>query len=234
VTLEDLYDLSFHFNEEQKYLPREYKKRYNETVLNVIINRFTSLKNNQKKYEGSLNKEDIIKTKEKIIQLINELDLNLKDKFMDAFNRINDNFRTIFCEVFRGGNASMILTKPDNIFETGIEIVIQPPGKNISNISLLSGGETAMSSISLLFAFFLYLPSPFCIMDEVDAPFDENNIMLFKRLIQRFSKDTQFFLISHNKLTLEIADILYGITMENDGISKVVSVKLEEIKTTNS
>lgn len=188
-----------------------------------------------KRYDFILRqKEDIIKTKEKIIQLINELDLNLKDKFMDAFNRINDNFKTIFCEVFRGGNASMILTKPDNIFETGIEIVIQPPGKNISNISLLSGGETAMSSISLLFAFFLYLPSPFCIMDEVDAPFDENNIMLFKRLIQRFSKDTQFFLISHNKLTLEIADILYGITMENDGISKVVSVKLEEIKTTNS
>lgn len=175
-------------------------------------------------------KQDIIEAKEKIIQLINELDEKIKVKFIDAFDRINENFKTIFCEVFGSGNASMILTKPDNIYETGIEIVIQPPGKNISNISLLSGGETAMSSISLLFAFFLYNPSPFCIMDEVDAPFDENNIMLFKRLIQRFSKDTQFFLISHNKLTLEIADILYGITMENDGISKVVSVKLEEIK----
>ncbi len=179
-------------------------------------------------------KQDIIEAKEKIIQLIKELDEKIKVKFMDAFDKINENFRTIFCEVFRGGNASMILTKPDNIFETGIEIVIQPPGKNISNISLLSGGETAMSSISLLFAFFLYNPSPFCIMDEVDAPFDENNIMLFKRLLQRFSRDTQFFLISHNKLTLEIADILYGITMENDGISKVVSVKLEEIKNATS
>ncbi|MFN3410659.1 MAG: chromosome segregation SMC family protein [Exilispira sp.] len=175
-------------------------------------------------------KEDIILTKEKILQIISDLDMSMKVKFMDAFNSINENFKNIFCEVFKGGNASMILTKPDNIFETGIEIIIQPPGKNISNISLLSGGETAMSSISLLFAFFLYRPSPFCIMDEVDAPFDENNVILFKRLIQRFSKDTQFFLISHNKLTLEIADVLYGITMEDDGISKVVSVKLEDIK----
>lgn len=184
-----------------------------------------------KRYEFILKqKQDIINTKEKILNLIAELDKNLQDKFMEAFNIINENFKAIFCEVFKGGNASMILTKPDNLFETGIDIVIQPPGKNITNISLLSGGETAMSSISLLFAFFLYKPSPFCVMDEVDAPFDENNIILFKRLIQRFAKDTQFFIISHNKLTLEIADILYGITMEEDGISKVVSVKLEDIK----
>lgn len=179
-------------------------------------------------------KEDILLTKERILELIEKLDISLKEKFIDAFNKINENFKNIFIEVFKGGNASMILTKPENIFETGIEIIIQPPGKNISNISLLSGGETAMSSISLLFAFFLYCPSPFCVMDEADAAFDENNVLLFKRLIQRFSKETQFFLISHNKLTLDIADILYGITMEQDGISKVVSVKLEDIKDTIS
>ncbi|GEM_PF-1634374 len=175
-------------------------------------------------------KEDIISTKEKILEIIKTLDENLKEKFLDAFNKINENFKNIFYEVFKGGNASMILTKPDNLFETGIDIIIQPPGKNISNISLLSGGETAMASISLLFAFFLYCPSPFCIMDEVDAPFDENNVNLYKRLIKRFSSDTQFFIISHNKLTLEIADILYGITMEDYGITKVVSVKIEDIK----
>ncbi|HOV46948.1 MAG TPA: hypothetical protein PK044_07985, partial [Exilispira sp.] len=95
--------------------------------------------------------------------------------------------------------------------------------------SLLSGGETALSALALLFAFFLYKPSCFCILDEVDAPFDENNINLLKRLILRFAKDTQFFIISHNKLTLEIADILYGVTMEKDGISKILSVKLEDI-----
>ena len=174
-------------------------------------------------------REDILNSKEKLNILIETLDKNLNSKFLEAFNTINENFSNIFKEVFRGGNAQMVLTKPDDFMNTGIEIVIQPPGKNITNISLLSGGETALSALALLFAFFLYKPSCFCILDEVDAPFDENNINLLKRLILRFAKDTQFFIISHNKLTLEIADILYGVTMEKDGISKILSVKLEDI-----
>ncbi|MCX8059129.1 MAG: AAA family ATPase [Spirochaetes bacterium] len=175
-------------------------------------------------------KNDILKSIEDIQKVISKLNDELSKTFLKTFDEVNKNFKMIFKNVFGGGEASLILTNPENILETGVDIKIQPPGKKVNYLNLLSGGEKTMSAISLLFALFLYRPSPFCIMDEVDAALDEINVERFKKLLIEFSKDTQFIIISHNKITLEIADILYGITMEESGVSKVVSAKLEKIK----
>lgn len=175
-------------------------------------------------------KNDVEKSIENIQKVIEKLNNELSKTFLKTFEEVNKNFKNIFKNVFGGGEASLILTNPENILETGVDIKIQPPGKKINYLNLLSGGEKTMSAISLLFALFLYKPSPFCIMDEVDAALDEINVERFKKLLLDFSKETQFIIISHNKITLEIADILYGITMEESGVSKIVSAKLEKIQ----
>jgi len=175
-------------------------------------------------------KNDMIKSMEDIKKVIDKLNEELSISFLNTFNEINKNFQNIFKRVFGGGEASLILTDPQNILETGVDIKIQPPGKKINYLNLLSGGEKSMSAISLLFALFLYKPSPFCIMDEVDAALDELNVERYKKLLVEFSEKTQFIIISHNKITLEISDILYGVTMEESGVSKVISAKLEKIQ----
>lgn len=176
----------------------------------------------------SAQQQDINESMENLKKTIAKLDSETKDLFLEAFNAIQVKFKEVFSILFEGGKAELMLLDPENILESGIEIAAQPRGKKFQSISLLSGGERALTAIALLFAAFLVKPSPFCMLDEVDAPLDEANVTRFTRLLREMSKHSQFIIITHNKRTMEIADALYGITMEEPGSSKVVSVTLRE------
>ncbi|HEX3877274.1 MAG TPA: chromosome segregation protein SMC [Bryobacteraceae bacterium] len=165
---------------------------------------------------------DSIRDTEKAIQ---EIDQVSKQKFAEAFESINNNFRAIFQTLFGGGTGEMRLTDQENIADSGIDIVCSPPGKRLQNVLLLSGGEKALAAVALLMAIFKYQPSPFCVMDEVDAPLDESNIGRLTRLLQEMSVETQFVVITHSKRTMEAAQALYGVTMQEPGVSRLVSVK---------
>jgi chromosome segregation protein len=160
-------------------------------------------------------------------QAIKELDLITKDRFEQAFTAINANFGTAFQTIFGGGMAEMRLTEADSSGDAGIDIVASPPGKRLQNILLLSGGEKAMTALALLIAIFKYQPSPFCILDEVDAPLDEANVGRFTRLVGEMSGQTQFIIVTHNRKTMETGSVLYGVTMQEPGVSKLVSVRWE-------
>src|SRR5512143_2333050 len=159
---------------------------------------------------------------------IAKLDGETIELFSEAFNVIQEKFKEVFALLFEGGKAELVLLDPSNILESGIEIIAQPRGKKFQSITLLSGGERALTAIALLFAAFLVKPSPFCMLDEVDAPLDEANVTRFTRLIREMSSRSQFITITHNKRTMEMADALYGITMEEPGCSRVISAKLRE------
>jgi chromosome segregation protein len=159
---------------------------------------------------------------------IAKLDGETIELFTEAFNLIQEKFKEVFSLLFEGGKAEIVLLEPENILESGIEIIAQPRGKKFQSITLLSGGERALTAIALLFAAFLVKPSPFCMLDEVDAPLDEANVTRFTRLIREMSSRSQFITITHNKRTMEMADALYGITMEEPGCSRVISAKLRE------
>jgi len=166
---------------------------------------------------------------------IDDLKVTIKDinsesrrRFKEMFELINDNFKNVFTKLFEGGEAKLLLTETEDLLNAGVDIMAQPPGKKLQNINLLSGGEKALTAISLIFAIFLVKPSPFCFLDEVDAPLDDVNVVRFNRLITSLSHDSQFILITHNKKTMEIGELLYGVTMEEPGISKTVSVEFKE------
>jgi chromosome segregation protein len=161
-------------------------------------------------------------------QAIAELDVVCKQKFEQAFNVINQNFATAFHTLFGGGTGEMRLSEPDSSGEPGIDVVAQPPGKRLQNVLLLSGGEKAMTALALLIAIFRYQPSPFCILDEVDAPLDEANVGRFTKLVSEMSAGTQFIVVTHNRRTMEMASVLYGVTMQEPGVSKLVSVRWDE------
>ena len=172
-------------------------------------------------------RDDLLQSIADTQQAIAELDLISKDKFEQAFNSINANFSTAFHTIFGGGMAEMRLTEVDSSGDAGIDIVASPPGKRLQNVLLLSGGEKAMTALALLIAIFRYQPSPFCILDEVDAPLDEANVGRFTRLIGEMSAQTQFIVVTHNRKTMETGSVLYGVTMQEPGVSKIVSVRWE-------
>jgi len=157
---------------------------------------------------------------------IAEIDTFSRQKFAEAFGRINENFQATFKKLFGGGHAFMRLTDEENNMESGIDVVASPPGKKLQNVLLLSGGEKALNALALLVGIFQYQPSPFCILDEVDAPLDEANIGRFTDLVKEMSAQTQFVLITHSKKTMSIAPVLYGVTMQEPGVSKLVSVQM--------
>ena len=159
---------------------------------------------------------------------IKDINSESKKRFLEMFNKVNLEFNKVFLNLFEGGEARMILTHNDDPLNSGIEIIAQPPGKKLQNLNLLSGGEKAMTAISLIFAIFLVKPSPFCVLDEVDAPLDDINVARFTKLIKKLTNNSQFIIITHNKKSMEIGDLLYGVTMENPGISKTVSVQFQE------
>jgi chromosome segregation protein len=171
-------------------------------------------------------KTDIEKAISDTQSAIAEIKRRSREKFVEAFIAINENFKKMFIELFGGGHGEMKLIDETDVLESGIEIIAQPPGKRLQNVLLLSGGEKAMAAMSLVMAIFKYRPSPFCLLDEVDAPLDEVNIGRFADKVVEMSAETQFMIITHSKRTMEAARTLYGVTMEDAGISKLISVKL--------
>ena len=167
---------------------------------------------------------DSIRDTEKAIQ---EIDLVSRQKFSEAFEAINAHFRVGFQTLFGGGTGEMRLTDQENIADSGIDIVCSPPGKRLQNVLLLSGGEKALAAVALLMAIFRYQPSPFCVMDEVDAPLDDSNTERFCALVRKMSERTQFMFVSHNKITMEMAQQLIGVTMQESGVSRIVEVDME-------
>jgi chromosome segregation protein len=171
-------------------------------------------------------RKDLLESIENTQATIKEIDVFSRQKFEEAFGKINENFQVTFRKLFGGGHAFMRLTDEENSAESGIDVVASPPGKKLQNVLLLSGGEKALTALALLVGIFQYQPSPFCILDEVDAPLDEANIGRFTELVKEMSVQTQFVLITHSKKTMSIAPVLYGVTMQEPGVSKLVSVKL--------
>lgn len=173
-------------------------------------------------------REDLVAAKDTLHKAIGEMDEEMTERFSETFKLVRKQFAISFRELFGGGTADLVLLDPDNLLETGIEIIAQPPGKKLQSLSLLSGGERALTAIALLFAILNTRPVPFCILDEVEAALDESNVTRYSEYLRKFSKHTQFIVITHRKGTMEGADVLYGITMQESGVSKLVSVKLEE------
>ena len=172
--------------------------------------------------------DDLIEADQTLRQLIAELDKTMSERFIESFKAVNTAFQEVFTELFEGGNAELHLVDPNHLLDTGVEIIVQPPGKKSQLLSLLSGGERALTAIAILFALLRVKPSPFCILDEIEASLDDSNVQRFAQYIHRLSSSIQFVVISHRKGTMESADVLYGITMEECGVSKLLSVQLDE------
>ena len=179
---------------------------------------------------GQIN--DLKNAKTELLDVIGKLEKEMKTAFVSAFNAINEKFNTTFSELFGGGSAELLLTDEENVLTSGIEIKAAPPGKIIKSLMQLSGGEQAFVAIALFFAILQVNPTPFCILDEIEAALDEVNVARFGEYIKRYSGGTQFILITHRRGTMEVADKLYGVTMPEHGISKVLALNVSEIKKT--
>ena len=175
-------------------------------------------------------KDDLYKAEEELLNIMRDLDEVMKVEFKKAYDNINKEFSKVFVDLFGGGKASLELTDENNLLETGVNIVASPPGKKLTTIHLLSGGEKTLTAISLLFAILNVKEVPFCIFDEVEAALDEANVEQFGNYLNNYNGKTEFLIITHKKKTMEFAKTLYGITMQESGVSKLVSVNLEEKK----
>ncbi len=176
----------------------------------------------------------MVKAKEQLLEVINRINTQTKEMFIDTFKKIRENFQVMFTEIFGGGKADLHLVDEGDVLESGIDIMARPPGKQLQSISLLSGGEQTMTAVALLFSIYQVKPSPFCVLDELDAPLDESNINRFIRILQRFLAHSQFIIITHNKRTIGMADVLYGVTMQEQGVSRIVSVKFHTANDTGT
>jgi chromosome segregation protein len=172
-------------------------------------------------------RQDIVDSISSTEEALREIKRRSRERFRHAFEQINKNFSELFQELFGGGKGEMSLIEADDVLESGIDVIAQPPGKRLQNVLLLSGGEKAMAALALVLGIFHYRPSPFCLLDEVDAPLDEANVGRFTDKIAQMSANTQFIVITHNKRTMEMARALYGVTMQEVGVSKLVSVRFE-------
>jgi chromosome segregation protein len=180
-------------------------------------------------YEEAQRRYDFLNTqRQDLLDSVRDIDVESRKRFTEAFAIINENFKQTFTKLFGGGSAEMRLTDESNVNDSGIDIIASPPGKRLQNVLLLSGGEKALTAISLLMSIFQYAPSPFCILDEVDAPLDEPNIQRLTGLLREMSDRTQFIVITHAKRTMETAQALYGVTMQEPGVSRLVAVKFHQ------
>jgi len=171
-------------------------------------------------------RKDLMESIENTVETIKEIDTISRTKFDEAFAQINENFGQVFQRLFQGGQAFLRLTENENQAEAGLEIVVSPPGKKLQNVLLLSGGEKALTALALLVGIFQFRPSPFCVLDEVDAALDETNVGRFADLMRSMGHDTQFLVVTHSKRMMQAADMIYGVTMQEPGVSKVVSLRL--------
>jgi chromosome segregation protein len=172
--------------------------------------------------------EDLTAARNDLQTTISKINHTARQMFADTFDKVRVNFKKLFVELFSGGEADIRLVDPNDPLESDIEIIARPRGKKLLSITMMSGGERALTAISLLFSLYMVKPSPFCILDEIDAPLDDANCRRFLRIIDTFSEQTQFIIITHNKITMEAADNLYGVTMEQPGISQLVAVRFNE------
>src|SRR5207244_3512319 len=188
------------------------------------VHEYDELDERYKFLEGQNN--DLTNSRRELLDVIAQINSTTRKLFNDTFAQVQTNFREMFAELFGGGRADLLLLDENDPLNCGIEITARPPGKQLQSISLLSGGERAMTAVALLFAIYIVRPSPFCVLDEIDAPLDESNINRFVRMLDRFIAQSQFIIITHNKRTIAKADVLYGVTMEERGVSKLVGMKL--------
>ncbi|MCL1972251.1 MAG: chromosome segregation protein SMC [Endomicrobia bacterium] len=172
--------------------------------------------------------QDLLKAKDDLHEVIKKINTSTIENFKKTFDIVRGNFKELYRKLFGGGEADLMLTDENNLLESGVDIYAQPPGKKLQNISLCSGGEKALTAVALLFAFFMVKPSPFCILDEVDAPLDDANVGRYIAMVREFASKSQFLVVTHNKRTMEMADILYGVTMEEQGVSKIISVRMSK------
>ena len=195
----------------------------------VNVDSIEEYKNMKERYDFMCEQRvDLEDTMAKLRKLITEMTVTMKEQFKTQFEIINKNFSEVFKELFGGGNATLKLEDEENILECGIDITVQPPGKKLQNMMLLSGGEKAFTAIALLFAILKINPAPFCVLDEIEAALDDVNVYRFAEYLKKFSQNTQFLVITHRKGTMEVADTVYGVTMEENGISKLLSMKLKQ------
>ena len=207
---------------------REWKNRVRE-LGNVNVGAIEQYQEVKERYEFlTAQRADILEAEEKLRQIIEELSQLMEKQFREQFKVISENFSEVFREMFGGGKAYLKLTDTENVLESPIEIVAQPPGKNLQNMQLLSGGERALTAIAILFSILKMKPSPFCILDEIEAALDDANVTRYARYLKQFAEETQFIVITHRKGTMEHADVLYGVTMQEKGISKLISVSFSE------
>jgi chromosome segregation protein len=194
----------------------------------VAIEEYDELK---KRYDFLIQQQnDLVTAKESLHEAILKINRTTRKMFLETFERVKEEFRNYFRLLFNGGDAQLFLIDEQDPLESGIEIICRPPGKKLQNVLLLSGGEKALSAIALIFAIFKVKPSPFCVLDEIDAALDEANVDRFSRLLQEFALESQFIVITHNKRTIVNASVMYGITMQESGVSKIVSVKFAKGK----
>ncbi|ADU30788.1 chromosome segregation protein SMC [Evansella cellulosilytica] len=202
-----------------------------EELGNVNVGAIEEYDRVKERYEFLLEqKEDLEDAKATLHQVITEMDEEMTKRFKECFDQIQSHFHVVFKELFGGGQADLRLTDPEDLLNTGVEIVAQPPGKKLQHLALLSGGERALTAIALLFAILKVRPVPFCVLDEVEAALDDANVVRFAQYLKDFSHETQFIVVTHRKGTMEEADVLYGVTMQESGVSTMMSVKLEESK----
>jgi len=175
-------------------------------------------------------REDLISAISKLRASINELNQKGRERLLDAFEKVNKKFNDVYTKLFNGGSAKIELVESDDPLDAGLEMLVSPPGKRLQSITLLSGGEQALTALSLIFAVFLTSPSPICVLDEVDAPLDDANVTRFCSLLEELTKitETKFIIITHHALTMSKMDRLYGVTMPEKGVSQLVSVDLEK------
>lgn len=236
--LAEEYEISFERAKQQYPVPEEPKQAEKEVrslkgkiaaLGDVNLGAIEEYERLKERYDFLKSQEtDLLEAKEKLFEIIHQLVEEMGRRFEESFELIRIEFQDVFVKMFGGGRADLKLSEPDNLLETGIDIIAQPPGKKLQNLNLLSGGERALAALALLFAVLRIKPVPFCVLDEVDAALDEANLTRYTQYMQEFSGETQFIIITHRKHTMEGADVLYGITMQESGVSKLVSVKLEE------
>ena len=172
--------------------------------------------------------EDLIEAKEHLRKVIDRINRICARRFKETFELVNDRFKKVFPVLFGGGEASLVLIESAENDDPGIDIISRPPGKKMQSVTLLSGGEKALTAVSLIFSIFLVKPSPFCLLDEVDAPLDDANVFRFNDLVREMAKRSQIIVVTHNKHTMRVNNKLYGVTMQEKGVSKMVSVSLDE------